>query len=258
MRSDEHTSIGQTRESFQTTHWTAIETIGSNDDICIRALVGDLLKAYWKPVYCYLRHKGYHNEQAKDLTQGFFHEVVLSRELIQRADRTKGRFRTLLLRALDRYLISMHRKQTARKRIPQDKLISLENTGFHELPAVVDNLKSEEVFHYAWVCEMLDRMLEAVEMECRQRGMAMHWGLFHDRVLHPIVTSTEPPPLEELCHKYGIEATTKASNMIFAVKRRIQAAARRLLHQSVASEHEIDEEIVELLKFLTEGRQYCQ
>ena len=255
MKSDEYTSIGQTRGSFQTTHWTAIEAIESNDDIASRTLVGDLLKSYWKPVYCYLRHKGHNNEQAKDLTQGFFHEVVLGRDLIQRADRTKGRFRTLLLRALDRYLVSVHRKQTARKRIPQDKLISLEDAGFHELPAAVDNLNSEEVFHYTWVCEILDHMLEEVEIECRQRGMYMHWDLFHDRVLHPIVTCTEPPSIEELCRKYGIEATTKASNMIFAVKRRIQAAARRLLRQSVASEHEIDEEMLRLMRFLAEGRQ---
>jgi len=50
-----------------------------------------------------------------------------------------------------------------------------------------------------WVCELLDRMLGEVEAECRQRGMEMHWDLFHDRVLHPIITCTEPPPLEELC-----------------------------------------------------------
>jgi RNA polymerase sigma-70 factor (ECF subfamily) len=258
MKPYEQTSMGGTRGSFQTTHWTAIEEIGSNDDRSNRALVGDLLKTYWKPVYCYLRHKGCDNEAAKDLTQGFFHEVVLGRELIQQADRTKGRFRTLLLRALDRYLVSVHRKETARKRNPQDGLISLEDSAFHELPEAVGNLKSEEVFHYTWVCELLDRMLADVETECRQRGMAVHWDLFHDRVLHPIVTCTEPPPLEELCRKYGIDVTTKASNMIFAVKRRFQAAAKRLLRKSVASEAQINEEMLELMKFLAKRRQYYQ
>jgi RNA polymerase sigma-70 factor (ECF subfamily) len=258
MKSDQYTSIGEARGSFQTTHWTAIETIKSDDDIISKALIGDLLKNYWKPVYCYLRHKGYDNEQAKDLTQSFFHEVVLGRELIIRADHTKGRFRNLLLTALDRYLVSMHRKETTCKRIPQNKLISLEDAGFKELPAVVDNMNSGEVFQYTWVCEMLDRILEKVEIECRQRGMAMHWSLFYDRVLLPAVTCTKSPSLAELCRKYGVHATTKASSMIFTVKKRIQAATRCLLSESVASEHEIDEEVVELLKFLLEGRQYCQ
>jgi hypothetical protein len=159
---------------------------------------------------------------------------------------------------LDRYLVSVHRKETARKRTPQDRLISLEDLTFHELPEAMGNLNSEEVFHYTWVCELLDRMLGEVETECRQRGMGVHWNLFHDRVLHPIVMCTEPPSLEELCHKYDIDATIKASNMIFAVKRRFQAAAKRLLRQSVASEDQISEEMLELVRFLAKGRQYYQ
>ncbi len=258
MKSDEYTSMGGVLGSFQATHWTAIERIGSGDDICSAELVADLLRNYWKPVYCYLRHKGYDNEQAKDLTQGFFQEVVLGRELIQLADRKKGRFRTLLLRALDRYLVSAHRKDTARKRIPQDRLISLEDFNFHELPETPRNLNSEEIFHYTWVCELLDRLLEEVETECRQRGMKMHWDLFNNRVLSPIITCAESPSLEELCHKYGVASTLKASNMIFSVKRRFRAAMKRLLRKSVASEAQINEEMRELMKFLAKGRQYCQ
>lgn len=254
MKADRYTSIGGDKRTFGATCWTAIESIASKDDASNRALVGDFLKAYWKPVYCYLRHKGYNSEQAKDLTQGFFYEVVLGRELIQRADRTKGRFRTLLLRALDRYLVSIHRKETAQKRIPQDRLISLEDSTFGDLPEAAGNLDSDEVFHYTWVCELLDRMLEEVEAECCQSGLAVHWNMFNDRVLHPILASAEPLGLEELCRKYGIDSTTRASSMIFAVKRRFQAASKRLLRESVASEQEIDEEMLELMKFLAKGR----
>ena len=253
MKADKYTSIGGVKRNFGATHWTAIEEIGSNDDASSRALVVDFLKAYWKPVYCYLRHKGRGNAEAKDLTQGFFHEVVLGRKLIQRADRAKGRFRTLLLRALDRYLVSMHRKKTALKRKPGNSLISLEDANIHELPQAVDNLNSEDVFQYTWVCELLDRMLDEVEAECRHRGMAIHWDLFFERVLQPILTSTQPPSLERLCRKHGIDATTKASNMIFAVKRRFQTAAKRLLRQSVASEDQISTEMLELVKFLAKG-----
>ena len=256
MKSDGYTSMGGAPGSFQATHWTAIERIGISNDICSAALVADLLRTYWKPVYCYLRHKGYNNEQAKDLTQGFFREVVLGRKLIQQADRVKGRFRTLLLRALDRYLISVHRKDTARKRIPQDRLISLEDSNFPELPKATSNLNSEDIFHYTWVCELLDRLLEEVETECLHRGMAMHWDLFHDRVLSPIITCAESPSLEELCHKYGVASTVKVSSMIFSVKRRFRSAMKRLMRKSVASEAQINEEMLELMKFLVKGRQY--
>ena len=250
--------MGGAGRSFQTTHWTAIEKARSDNDLEKEVLLAELLRAYWKPVYCYLRHKGRRNEEAKDLTQGFFQEVVLGRKLIQKADRTEGRFRTLLLRSLDRYLISVHRKETARKRIPRDSLVSLGDSTIDKLPEAVDNLNSEDVFQYTWVCEFLDRIIEDVEAQCRQRGMAVHWDLFFERVLQPILTSTQPPSLESLCRKHGIDATTKASNMIFAVKRRFQAAAKRLLRQSVASEDQTDKEMSELVRFLTKGRQYSQ
>lgn len=250
MKSDENTSIGGTKGTFQTTHWTAIEKIGSDDDACNRALISDLLKTYWKPAYCYLRQKGYGNEEAKDLTQAFFHEIVLGRKLIQRADHAKGRFRTLLLTALDRYLTSTHRKETSQKRMPKDRLIQLADIDPADVPEPVGGLTCEESFNYAWVSELLDRLLTEVQAECRTHGMTVHWKLFYARVLQPTIEGTESPPLAEICGKYGIEDGTKASNMIFSVKRRFQAALKRHLRQSVASDADVSEEIRELMRFL--------
>ena len=93
MRHDDYTDVGGTGEAFLTTHWSIIEDVSSGDEDKNRALIGLLLNRYWKPVYCYLRRHRYDNEQAKDLTQGFFHEVVLGRGLIQKAEKYKGRFR---------------------------------------------------------------------------------------------------------------------------------------------------------------------
>ncbi len=125
MRQHDQTSMGGKRGTFLTTHWSLIEDVKKCPDED-RALIGLLLERYWKPVYCYLRRKGHGNEQAKDLTQGFFHEIVLNRQLIERADISKGRFRTLLLHALNQYLIDEQRRESARKHIPKDKLVPLD------------------------------------------------------------------------------------------------------------------------------------
>ena len=116
MKRDDMTDMGGTGQAFLTTHWSIIENVGTSDDDKNQALIGLLLSKYWKPVYCYLRRKGHDNEQAKDLTQGFFHDVVLGRNLIQKADQSKGRFRSFLLIALNRYLITAKTGQTAQKR----------------------------------------------------------------------------------------------------------------------------------------------
>lgn len=246
----EHTDTGGLGRGFETTRWTAIEAIRSKDDSHKCALVGKMLALYWKPVYWYLRQKGNTNEQAKDLTQGFFQEVVLGHELIQQADQAKGRFRTFLLTALDRYVTSEYRKETARKRIPTDKLLSLDHIESGNLAETIGGFTSEESFNYVWVSELLDQMIKEVEEECHRRKMSTHWKVFRDRVLRPIMAEKQPASMMDICNQYGIESPTKASSMIIAVKRRFQATLRRHLRQFVTSDVQISEEIRELVRFL--------
>ncbi|HUT31716.1 MAG TPA: hypothetical protein VMX13_18150 [Sedimentisphaerales bacterium] len=252
MSSDGHTDMGGTGGEFATTQWTAIGQIRSAE-ARKEALIDDLLRKYWKPVYCCLRHKGYDNEQAKDLTQGFFHEVVLGRELIQQADRARGRFRTFLLFALERYLKSAHRKKTAKKRLPQHNRIRLEQTDPADLPQPVDGLSAGECFNYTWVSALLDKMLAEVEQQCRQHKLDLHWNLFCDRVVQPIMEASEPPSMAELCQKYGIDGTAAASNMLVAVKRRFQTALRQHLRESVSSDEAVNEELRELMQFFAKN-----
>ena len=244
----EHTSMGGSIEAFLTTRWSVIDKIAADDDTPNHALINELLKKYWKPVYCFLRRKGYDNEQAKDLTQGFFQEVVLDRELIQRADQSRGRFRTFLLSALEQYLAGVHRKQTAQKRIPKDKLIQLEQIDPAELPEPVGELTPEESFNYAWISELLDKLLVEVEAKCRADDKTLQWQVFHDRVLQPILENTHAPSLTEICDRYGIENERKASNMIVTVDRRFQASLKRHLRRSVTGDADVDEELQELMK----------
>jgi RNA polymerase sigma-70 factor (ECF subfamily) len=160
MRFDDYTDMGGVGEAFLTTHWSLIENIGATDNDKNRALIELLLKKYWKPVYCYPRQRGYSNEEAKDLTQGFFHEVVLNQNLIQKADQARGRFRSFLLLALDRYPLKVKRDQTAQKRTPKGMLVSLDTEAMTELPRGVTTLTPEDPFTYVWVSGLLEQVLE--------------------------------------------------------------------------------------------------
>lgn len=251
MKRHENTSMGGSGGSFLTTHWSVIGKIAADGDAPNQALINELIKRYWKPVYCFLRHKGYDNEQAKDITQGFFEEVVLGKELIRRAEQARGRFRTFLLSALEQYLARVHRKQTARKRIPKDKLLQLEQIDQAELSDSVNQFSPEQSFNYAWITELLDKLLVEVEVRCRNQGKALHWQVFNDRILQPIIENTRAPSLKEICNKYGIEDQRKASNMIVTVNRRFRAAMKRHLRRSVSCDTEIDEELRELMQIFS-------
>jgi DNA-directed RNA polymerase specialized sigma24 family protein len=257
MRGRDQTSMGGARETFLTTHWSLIEDIQAGQDKD-RALIGLLLNRYWKPVYCYLRQKGHDNEQAKDLTQGFFQEIVLNRNLVQRADQAKGRFRSFLLHALNQYLIDEKRKQAAQKRIPKGKLVPLDVVEPPVLPQTVTELAPEDCFNYAWKSALLDRTLSEVEGECIKEGMQTHWKVFRDRVVQPTLKNLEPPSLKQICAKHGIEDEVKASNMIITVKRRFQTVLKKSVRNTVVSEEQIGEELKEMLKFFREKAQDSQ
>jgi len=81
--------------------------------------------------------------------------------------------------------------------------------------------------------------------------MAIHWELFQERVLRPIMEDRTPPSLTELCAKHRIDEPMKASNMIFTVKRHLQAVLKRYVWQSVARDDEVSEEMAVLKHFLT-------
>jgi DNA-directed RNA polymerase specialized sigma24 family protein len=254
MRRQDQTDMGGTHSAFLTTHWSLIDGLKTSEDR-EGALIGLLLQTYWKPVYCYLRRKGYDNEQAKDLTQDFFHEVVLNRHLVERAEKDKGRFRSFLLHALNQYLINRDRDARAQKRVPRGKLMSLDEADLPALPLGLAEATAENSYHYAWLSALLERVVSEVRTVCREQGLETHWALFQQRVLVPILTNDAPRSLTDLCEAYGVEDVKQASNMIVTVKRRFRSVLLEHIRNTVVSEEQVGEELSSLLQFLPESAQ---
>ncbi|MFC1633432.1 RNA polymerase sigma factor [Planctomycetota bacterium] len=244
------TDMGGIAGKFLTTHWSLLKDLKASEGDENRALAGQLLKQYWKPVYAYLRRMDYDNEQAKDLTQGFFHEVVLNRHLIERADSTKGSFRSLLLHALRQFLISEKRKETAAKRIPKDRLAQLDAIDPSMLPHVMDGLSPEDNFNNAWKIDLLQRVLAQVEADYVNAGRETHWYVFRDRLLWPLLQDHPVPSFKKLCEQYGIKKEDTASHMLTTVKRHFQTVLRDHVRQTVLTGNAIDGEFEEMVKFL--------
>ena len=98
------TDIGGPGGRFPTTHGSAIVGVGSADSGERQRSFDTLVAAYWKPVYKYIRirwHKS--NEDAKDLTQGFFVQVM-EKDYLRPYDPARARFRTFLRTCLEGFL----------------------------------------------------------------------------------------------------------------------------------------------------------
>ena len=251
MKRRDDTTMGGRDGWFAKTPWGEIIHARTSDESRRRAVPEELLSKYWKPIYCYLRRKGYGNEQAKDLVQGFFQEVVLGHDFLGQADPTRGEFRKFLLTALDRYATGVHRARTAKKRLPPGGLVRLDELDASEPLEPRWDLSPEEAFQHAWAAALLDQTLATVEKLCREGGQTTHWEVFRARVVRPIMEGAPPPSLTGLCEKHGISGEAKASNMIVLVKRRFRVILKREVRRLVGSDAEADREIWQLIGILS-------
>ena len=116
---------------FKTTRWSLVHAAGG-----VRALEA-LVQIYWKPLYFFIRQHGYDNETAKDIVQSFFSSLI-ERDVLSKADASRGRFRTFLLAALSNFLKDWARSASRRKRGGGQILLSLDFTrGDSEFTAAV-------------------------------------------------------------------------------------------------------------------------
>jgi hypothetical protein len=232
----EYTSMGWGGSEFPPTKWTEVI------EPAVRKTIGDeFIKLYWKPIYCLLRRKGYPNEEAKDLTQGFFEEKVLGGSFLTNLVRSPDRsFRASLLTALKHYVIDVARAKKSSRRSPAGQVISLEKELHIREDSICD---PEAAFDYAWAVDVLRDVLGALGQECQQDGLSQHWEVFRARVLVPVMNNEPAPSLPDLCAKMGIGTQAQASNMIVTVKRRFERLLKNRIRRYVGSDSEVDREI---------------
>ena len=231
-RQYDNTSIGGDDRHFPATEWTRLL-----DPRQCEALMAELYEKYWKPLYSFLRYKGFSNEQAKDLVQDFFTEKIIGQELAKSADRSRGRFRNFLLVALRNYTINIQ------KRDRRNASISLDECSVDL--AAKTNAESE--FNRAWAEELLKQVLDELRIECEQKGRTTHWHLFQEWLLEPGIEQGKLD-MESLRDKYGVVSNNQAYKIIFRVKQRFRRLLRDHLGAQVSEDEEVDAEIGEFLE----------
>jgi RNA polymerase sigma-70 factor (ECF subfamily) len=156
---------------FATTHWSVVLIAGQGHSEPAQRALETLCRAYWYPIYVYVRRKGYGPDDAQDLTQEFFSQLI-AKEHLRLADREKGKFRTFLLATLDYFLAREWSRAHRQKRGGQFTFISLDQQSPEQRywlePA--DNDTPEKKFLRNWALTVLKQTLTALESECEAHG----------------------------------------------------------------------------------------
>lgn len=215
---------------FNTTHWSLIEKIRSEDSKVATVALETLCRSYWLPLYAWLRGSGNSEEESKDLVQGFF-LYAIRKNIFQKAESERGKLRSFLLVCLKRYLADENEKAAAQKRLGRKNEISLSfvdpQVGEEGIERALTSLDAtpSEIYDYRWARTLLQIALYRLETEYETRGKG---ELYH--VLRPLLTDSGKG-------KFHADAATKLKSSEGAVRiafHRFKKRFREIVREEVA------------------------
>ncbi|HSQ57733.1 MAG TPA: sigma factor, partial [Gemmata sp.] len=236
---------GSQGAEFATTHWSVILQARGADSASRDAL-GELIRAYWYPVYAFFRRKTGAADEADDLTQGLFTHLLEGNALAA-VDPSRGRFRSYLIACCDHYFLNERERRAARKRgggvAPLSFDLSTAEERYRIEPA--DHLTPERVYARTWALDLLDATLHELEADYSKDGNA---ALFQQ--LKPTLTASgDAPAYAEVAAACDmtVPAVKKAAQRL---RERYRDTLRRRVGATLSNPDEVDQEIRELFEAL--------
>jgi len=214
-----------------------------------RAALETLCRAYWYPLYAYLRRMGQAPHDAEDLTQEFFARL-LEKDWLLAADPEKGRFRTFLLVALKRFIAKEWRRATAQKRGGAQPHLPLDTTDAERRYAgePVAALAADDIYERRWAMTMLDQALERLSAEFAQAGKAAEF----DGLKRWLTADRGQIPYGELAAELGSsEGAVRVA--VHRLRKRFRQLFREAIAGTVAEGEQVEEELRHLVAVLSRG-----
>jgi RNA polymerase sigma-70 factor (ECF subfamily) len=229
--------------AFATTHWSVVGRVGASATVESAAALDRLCRQYWQPLYYFVRRRGYNEQDAQDLTQGFFARL-LEKGAIEAADPQRGRFRTFLLAALQNYLANEWHRGNRQKRGGGQHFLSFEEAlsaeaGYQLLPH--DTAAPDRLYDRRWAQGVLQAVLARLRKEFDgDRFDVLKQFLFGDRGEVSYADAAASMGLSE--------AATKSA--IYRLRQRYGELFTHEISQTVLHPEDVDDEIRYLLTVL--------
>ncbi len=231
---------------FVTTSWTQVLAAREAPSSESRQALEGLCKAYWYPLYAFVRRQGYGPEESRDLTQGYFAQL-LEKDYLEDFDPSLGRFRVFLQASVKNFLSKERDKTHAWKRGGHSQVVSLDNEeveGRYRYEPV-DQLTPEEIFERRWALTLLERVMERLRKELSEASRAEEF-----EKLKGFLTGDGPkvPYRQVALELRTSEEAVKTS--VHRLRQRFGTLLRQEIAETVSKPEEIDDEIRHLLKKL--------
>lgn len=227
------------RRDFTATHWTLVSLAAErNGSPAAQQALETLCARYWPAIYAFLRRKNYGPDDAEDLTQAFFAHV-LERNVLSRADHSKGRFRNFLLGAVHRFLVDETRKRCAQKRGPRKVVLALDFKAAEDryLEALDPGMTAEQLYDQRWAATLLEGAFAALRAEFRESGQELRF----DCLKRFLAEEVGVGDYKTIATRLGI-APKAVSSAVSRMRERYRQLVHRQLLATVGGPGEIDAE----------------
>lgn len=236
------TGIGEGPGAFQSTLWTVVLRAKDPSAPGRRDALEKLIETYWRPLYNLVRRKGNDVETSKDITQGFFTEL-LSKDTLQYLEPGRARFRTYLRRVIENYMADRYAEAKAQKRGGGKPLLSLDFPSAEEDLSLQGAENPDQAYRRDWALRVMSQAMEAVEASFKSSGREAEFAAYR---LHLTSTHPEGASYEELGRTLGI-SVEDVRNRIRAARARYRDAILDVIRSTTETEDEAREELRELL-----------
>src|SRR5262245_43389420 len=174
---------------FPSTHWSVVLQARNRTSPRADEALAELCRAYWYPLYAYIRHRSASGDQAQDLTQEFFARL-LEKPFLDTVDRDKGRFRAFLLACCRHFLANERDRERAQKRGGGRPALSLDFATAEEryLREPAHDVTAERLFERRWALTLLEQTLGQLEAEYLQGGKQALYEQLHGTLIGDVST----------------------------------------------------------------------
>jgi RNA polymerase sigma-70 factor (ECF subfamily) len=212
---------------------------GRSSSAAARRALAELCEIYWYPLYAFMRRRGLNSEDARDLTQEFFADL-LAKETLRVADRQRGRFRSFLLTSAANFLAKERRQAGAQKRGGDRRMLSLDFAAGERRYALepFHHLTAEKIYERRWAMTLLEQVLSRLRVEAEAAGKLPQFDL----LIPYLGGSRQTVPYAKIAVQ--LQATEGAVKVaVHRLRQRCRTLLREEIAHTVSDAADIDDEL---------------
>lgn len=234
-----------TRQSgASATNWSLLQSaVAGGPDA--QASLEAVMRRYWTPIYSFVRAAGAKPEDAVDLTQGFIADVLLGRTLLATADARRGRFRTLLRKAVTHYVRDWARAAATKKRRPAAGAPIPLGDAVDGL-AGLEGSDAVRVFDAQFAAQTVRTAVERTARRLHAEGRGTAWAIFERRTLRPHLFGEPPMPYDRIIRAYGLDSIGQAAHAAIVGRRVFLDELTTLVRETLGPGESLAEELTAL------------